>query len=87
MNVSVWDTFVQRKDNKTMHFDILVPSELKNHEKIMAYGKNYLSTKNFETENISLKKCQFCHIESASEKSITAITNYGFDIVEIENCN
>lgn len=87
MNVSVWDTFVQRKDNKEMHFDILVPSEFNDQDKIVAYGKKYLSTKNFETESISLKKCQFCHIESASEKTVNAITKYGFDIVELENCN
>lgn len=87
MNVSVWDTFVQRKDNKVMHFDILVPSDFKNQEQIIAYGKNYLTTKNFETESISSKKCSFCHIETASEKTIVAIKKYGFDIVELENCN
>lgn len=87
MEISVWDTFVQRKDNKIMHFDILVPSDFKNQEKIMAFGKSYLNTKNFETENISSKKCSFCHIENASEKTINTINKYGFDIVEIENCD
>jgi len=87
MDVSVWDTFVQRKNNKIMHFDILVPSDFQNQEKIVEYGRNYLSTKNFETENISLKKCQFCHIENASDKTINAIKKYGFDIVELENCS
>ncbi len=87
MNVSVWDTFVQRKDGKVMHFDILAPSDFKNKKQIIAYGKNYLATKKFETENISTKKCSFCHIESASEKTTDLIKKYGFDIVELENCN
>ena len=87
MNVSVWDTFVDRKENKEMHFDILVPTTFNDQKKIIEYGKRYLATKNFETENISLKKCQFCHIEDASKKTISAIKKYGFDIVELENCN
>ena len=42
MKVSVWDTYVERRDGKTMHFDILVPSELKNEQTIYGYGKEYL---------------------------------------------
>ena len=87
MNVSVWDTFVDRKDNKEMHFDILVPATFNDQKKIIEYGKRYLATKNIKTENISLKKCQFCHIENASEKTIKEIYENGFDIVELENCN
>jgi len=87
MEISVWDTFVKRADNKIMHFDILVPSDFKNQKEIIKYGTQYLNTKNFETSEISTKKCSFCHIEKATDKTISAIKKYGFDIVELENCN
>lgn len=86
MKVSVWDTYVQRKDGKTMHFDILVPSILNDEEKIFQYGNQYLSRKSFETDELNSKRCNFCHIEKASEAVINEIVKQGYSIIEMENC-
>jgi len=87
MKVSVWDTYVKRKDGKTMHFDILVPSELIDEKIIFGYGKRFLKSKSFPTGGLSSKECIFCHIEQASNEIINNIIKKGFHIIEMENCN
>lgn len=87
MKVSVWDTYVTRADGKIMHFDILVPKEVQEEEKIFGYGNTYLKGKPFNTGKLSAKECQFCHIESASDIVINSIEKSGFHIIEMENCN
>lgn len=42
MKVAVWDTYVTKKDTTVMHFDILVPEEIKDATQIYQYGKEYL---------------------------------------------
>lgn len=86
MEVSVWDTFVKREDGKVMHFDILVPSELSDEVTIIGFGKQYLKTKWFRTNQLSAKECSFCHLEKADEQIVASIQNAGFHIIEIENC-
>lgn len=86
MKVSVWDTYVKREDGKTMHFDILVPSNLADQEKIFAYGKTFLDTKSFQTGELTAKECQFCHIQRAPEDIVKNIEKNGFHIIEMENC-
>lgn len=87
MKVSVWDTYVKRENDKVMHFDILVPSELNNEQSIFAYGKAFLKSKSFHTGELTSKECKFCHIEQASDEVINSIKNNGFHIIEMENCN
>ena len=73
MKVSVWDTYVKRKEGKIMHFDILVPSELKDEQMIFDYGKEFLKGKSFHTGELSSKECEFCHIEQATDEMINQI--------------
>ncbi|EAR01249.1 DUF2024 family protein [Maribacter sp. HTCC2170] len=87
MKVSVWDTYVKRKDGTTMHFDILVPSNLKNEHSIYGYGKEYLKGKSFKTNDLTTKECRFCHIEQATEEIILSVEEKGFAVIEMENCN
>jgi Domain of unknown function (DUF2024) len=39
MKVAVWDTYVIKKDDSVMHFDIIAPSEIKDEATIYKYGK------------------------------------------------
>jgi hypothetical protein len=87
MKVSVWDTYVQRKDGKIMHFDILVPNHVTDEEVIFNYGRIYLKSKTFETGKLTSSECQFCHIEQATEAIINNIEKEGFHIIEMEHCN
>ena len=38
MKVAVWDTYVKRKDGRVMNFDILVPADEMNEERIFTFG-------------------------------------------------
>lgn len=91
MKVAVWDTYVLRKDGKIMHFDILVPQELKDEKTIFEYGKIYLKTKSFKTKKLTADECTFCHYEDIDkekkEEIHTIIQKKGYAIVEFENCN
>ena len=41
MECAVYDTYVEKKDGKTMHFDVVVEATTP-HEKAIEYGKQYL---------------------------------------------
>jgi len=87
MEIAVWDTYVKRKDDQIMHFDILVPSELEDESIILNFGKLYLKSKSFQTGQITSKECQFCHLEQATKEMIASIKENGYTIIEMENCD
>nr|WP_299384966.1 DUF2024 family protein [Allomuricauda sp.] len=86
MEIAVWDTYVQREDGKTMHFDILVPSEQKDPHLIFSFGRQYLASKNFKTGKLTAKECRFCHMQSAPPEVASTIELNGYYIIEMENC-
>ena len=87
MNLAVWDTYITKKDGSIMHFDIIVPSTLKNTNVIFNYGKEYLKTKGLENLNLSSKECVFCHVETLKPAWENIIKDKGYFIYEMENCN
>ena len=87
MKIAVWDTYVEREDGKVMHFDILVPKSVTDEKTIFDYGKNYLKTKPFLTNQLSANECRLCHIEQATDEIISSIEGKGYSIIEMENCN
>lgn len=87
MKVSVWDTYVQRKDGRRMHFDILVPINLKEPKIVFGFGNEYLKNKSIENHALTTKECRFCHIEDTSEELTEAIDKKGYAIIEMENCD
>ena len=86
MEVAVWDTYVQKKDGSTMHFDIIVPNEVKDPSLIFGYGKTYLEQKGQEGQKLSSKECSYCHIEKATVEMQDSITKTGYYIIEMEGC-
>ena len=86
MKVAVWDTYVTKKDGTVMHFDILVPEEVKDSGTVYNYGKAYLRTKVQEQQPLSSKECSFCHIENATDAMILSIEKSGYYIIEMEGC-
>lgn len=70
-----------------MHFDILVPSDLKDERTVFGFEKEYLKTKSVENLELFTKECQFCHIERASDEMMEAIQINGYVIIEMENCD
>jgi hypothetical protein len=87
MKVAVWDTYVTKKDNTIMHFDIIVPSNNKDTNIIFNYGTEYLKTKGLENLELSSKECVFCHIVILKPEWEDSIHKKGYFIYEMENCN
>ena len=87
MKVAVWDTYVTKKDGRTMHFDIIAPETIKDTTTIYNYGKDYLIDKNQEGQPLTSKECRLCHIETATHEMLESIEKKGYYIIEMENCN
>lgn len=87
IKVAVWDTYVTRKNGTIMHFDIIVPAELKDENIIYSFGKEYLKTKNEEGQTLTANECSFCHIETIKPHWEEAVKQKGYYIYEMENCN
>jgi hypothetical protein len=86
MNVSVWDTYVTKKDGSTMHFDIITSDTIRDEAIVHTFGKDYLQSKNEDGQSLTANECRFCHIESATTEMEIAINDKGYFIVEMENC-
>jgi Domain of unknown function (DUF2024) len=87
MQISVYDTYVQRPDGLQMHFDVLVSSDLDDQAAVLRYGQTYLASKGLPASILKSEKCNFCHVESANATFEQEITAKGFAIIEMENCN
>lgn len=85
MQVSVFDTYVNKKEGGLMHFDILVPVEI-GYSEVIGYGQEYLKSKEQDGQPISAKECKFCHIEQASEEVQSSILAKGYHIIEMQGC-
>ncbi len=86
MQVAVWDTYVTKKDGTTMHFDIIVPEEIRDTAVIYNYGKEYLKTKDQSGQLLTSKECRFCHVETLKPEWEVKIRQQGYFIYEMENC-
>ena len=85
MQCAVYDTYVEKKDGKTMHFDVIV-EENTQHEKAIEYGKQYLESMGQGGQRMTQEECQFCHIQEAQPIVEKDITSRGYYIQKMEGC-
>lgn len=86
MQVAVWDTYITKKDGTIMHFDIIAPDHIKDEKTIHSFGKEYLRSKEQESQSLTARECSFCHIEKATDEMTASIQQKGYYIIEMENC-
>jgi len=86
MQISIYDTYMQRPDGRRMHFDILVPSHVSDRDTVLEYGRIYLAAKGLPPAELKAEKCSYCHMESATPPVEQEIAARGFAILEMENC-
>ena len=67
MECAVYDTYVTKKDGKTMHFDVIVEAKIQQ-EKAIEYGKQYLEDVGQGGQKMTQEECQFCHIQELPNK-------------------
>ena len=85
--VTVWDTYVTKKDGTVMHFDIVAPVEIVDTNTIYSYGKEYLKLKQQEGQPLNAEQCRRCHIETLRPEWEIEIVNKGYFIIEMEGCS
>ncbi len=86
MKAAVFDTYVTKRDNTIMHFDIVVKEGTVFNE-VQKYGRAYLALKGQEGQPLTAEECRFCHIEQASPALEVEINTRGYYIVEMEGCH
>lgn len=86
MKVTVWDTYVTKKDGTVMHFDIVAPETEKDTAVIHNYGKEYLKSKGQSGQPLTAKECRRCHVRDIQPQWETDIKKQGYFIIEMENC-
>lgn len=84
MQVAVWDTYVKKKNGSVIHFDIIVPEDLKNKERIFIYGKQFTTSIGEMNAKLDAEECQYCHIEQPSDEIVNSINENGYYILEME---
>jgi hypothetical protein len=89
VKIAVFDTYVQRPDGRTMHFDILVQDDPASRamEVVFAHGRRYLATKGIQDASLSAQEYRFCHIETAPPAVEQDVALNGFAIIEMANCD
>ena len=85
MDCAVYDTYVTKKDGKTMHFDVIVEAKIQQ-EKAIEYGKQYLEDVGQGGQKMTQEECQFCHIQEAPKQVEQEIFSKGFFIQKMEGC-
>jgi len=85
MQCAVYDTYVEKEDGKTMHFDVIV-EENTPHEKAIEFGKQYLESVGQGGQRMTQEECQFCHIQEAPSVVERDISSRGYYIQKMEGC-
>ena len=85
MQCAVYDTYVEKEDGRTMHFDVIV-EENTPHEKAIEFGKQYLESVGQGGQRMTQEECQFCHIQEAPSVVERDITSRGYYIQKMEGC-
>ena len=85
MQCAVYDTYVEKEDGKTMHFDVIV-EENTPREKAIEFGKQYLESVGQGGQRMTQEECQFCHIQEAPSVVERDITSRGYYIQKMEGC-
>lgn len=85
--VTVWDTYVTKKNGQIMHFDIIAPVAVTDTAVIHGYGRDYLATKGQAGQKLTAKECRRCHVRKLSPQWEADINKQGYYILEMEGCD
>lgn len=84
MEIHVYDTYVKASDGRTMHFDVI--TDVKDHQKAIEYGKEWLASIGEGDAVMTTNECQFCHSQGAPKPVEQAILENGYFIQKMQGC-
>ena len=85
MKIDVFDSYANDENGKTIHFDVLVPSD-SSPEQALTYGREWLESIGQSANGLQQTHCNFCHSEMANPAVQKAINNQGYFILQMEGC-
>ncbi|MGA8844589.1 MAG: DUF2024 family protein [Nitrososphaeraceae archaeon] len=85
MECAVYDTYVTKKDGRTMHFDVIVEASSA-HDQAIKFGKEYLEGAGQGGQKMTQEECQFCHIQEAPPAVEKDIKDKGYYIQKMDGC-
>ena len=81
MEISLYNTIFKKEDGNLLKFDIIVPSEFKDIDRIYQFRNEFLKKEGVLAKKlISAEECDFCHMEIANEKITEEIREKGYSI-------
>jgi hypothetical protein len=84
MKAAVWDSYLKKDNGNVLHFDVVVPDSSSETAIVYKFADEYLKSKCIDGAEINVKNCQFCHIESMTDKMRFDIESKGFHIIEMD---
>ena len=87
MKIAVWDIHAIKKDGSIIHFEIIVPADVKSITTIFNYCTKFFITKGMGKEPLSSVEYKIHHREAATTKIMSVIKEKGYCIIEKEGCN
>ena len=84
MDIHVYDTYVEAKDGRIMHFDVY--SGVRDDAKAVEQAKQWLEEIGEGDAVITSKECNFCHTQGAPPQVENEIKEKGFFIQKMEGC-
>lgn len=84
MKAAVWDSYIKKANGNVLHFDVVVHDSRSESTLVYKYADEYLKSKGIDEAEINIKNCQFCHIETLTEKMKFDIELKGYHIIEMD---
>ncbi|MDX8398412.1 MAG: DUF2024 family protein [Mariprofundaceae bacterium] len=84
MNIHVYDTYAQSKNNNIIHFDVFITEQ--NEQKALIIARNWLISIGEDGSKLTQERCRFCHTQSANTEVELSIQNDGYYILQMEGC-
>jgi len=87
MKITVWDIHAIKKDGGVVHFEIIVPADVKSITTIFRYCTKFFITKGMGKEPMSSVEYKIHQREAAPTKIMSVIKEKGYCIIEKEGCD
>jgi hypothetical protein len=84
MKAAVWDSYLKKANGNVLHFDVVVPDSSSETAIVYKYANEYLKSQGIDGAEINVKNCQFCHIETLTDRMRSDIESRGFHIIEMD---
>lgn len=85
MKVDVYDTYATSPAGTTIHFDVLVPTDV-DADTAFGFARQWLKRVGLGEAVLKQSRCNFCHSENAGAQVVADIERDGYHIIAMEGC-